>query len=604
MTISLPSNHVVVADLPEIKEFFGDFKYNFFEPDERINDSGTTAPEFVKKQSAESFDADFIQSNKFNRFTSRYNVLNWKPVVNTKKIVPKGINISDNFSKIYNEQDFAVEQFVPIYLQDKNISSKLNFAIKKLLEYRDEQDEVDPNKPNSHMESAKRLGSRVSPQISKTLLSEGLIKYDEDGYKFFKKGKKIVEKSLIDDISNVKQYFQLNTRFADIILDSSKDASFNIYSDEEVEINNQIKTLQNNTTKNPNIIDSRDYDFEILEYLNIRPIDTNGFEPRWQIIGYIIDKYELLSDGTQKKMEPIIIENPNISTTVDYKIKYGARYQYTIRSVAYLESQAEDTETNDIIVVSYMLSSKDSNVVIIDCEENVPPPNPADVNTRWDYTKEQLILEWNFPPNSQRDIKQWQIFRRRNVNEPFELQKIYNFDDSIIKLSDNYTETPNQECIEFMTNPKCFWVDKEFNKDSKFIYALCSIDAHGYSSNYSIQIQTTFDKYNDKIIKKMISPSGAPKAYPNINLYSDAFVDTIKDSNHTKMNIYFNPEYLKVTNSRGDSLKLISEKYVFNIINIDLQEQTNIDINVKNIKPKRKQKPAVEIKPTPKKLRI
>lgn len=606
MTISLPSVHSVIADIPEIKQFSGEFRYNFFEPDERINDAGSTAPEFVKEQSAESFDAKFIQSNKFNRFTARCNILKWKPVLTTTSIVPKGINISDNFSKIYNEQDFSVEQFVPVHLQDKNINSKINFAIKKIIEFQNDQLETNPNDPSSHMDLVKKLSERTSQQISKTLLSEGLVGYEEDGYNFFKNNEKINQQSLIDDTANVKQYMQLNTRFADIILGSSSDSSFSMFDDDEVDLSNQIKSIQNNNnfSKNPNILDSKDYDFEILEYLDIRPIDTNGFEPRWQIIGYIIDKFELLDNGTTKKMESIFIENPNINTTIDYRIKYGARYQYTIRSVAYLESQAEDTETNDMVIVSYMISSKDSTILTINCEEFVPPPNPADVNTRWDYTKEQLILQWNFPPNSQRDIKQWQIFRRKNVDESFELQKIYNFDDSVVKISDDYTESPNQECIEHMTNPKCFWVDKEFTKDTKFIYALCSIDAHGHSSNYSIQIETAFDKYNNAIIKKMISPSGAPKAYPNINLFSDAFVDTIKDSNHDKMHIYFNPEYLKVLNAKGNNLNLMPKKCVFNIINIDLQEQINIDINIKELKPAKKHTHAVEIKATPKKLKL
>ena len=611
MTVSLPSAHTVIADVPEVKVFSSKFIYNFFEPDERINDTGATAPQFVKKRSSESLDSQFIESNKFNRFVPRYNRLDWKPVVELRSIIPRTVRISNNFSKIYNEQDFAVEQFIPIQLQDKNIDGKLNFAVKKLIEYQKDNNELDLNQTESQMDAAKKMMARLSTQISDTLIKESINKFDEEGYNFYLGKEKINESSLLNDISEVKQYMQLNAKFADIILASGHEAAFSLFDDEEKDINDQIKAVQSslNISKNPNILDSKDYDFELLEYLNVRPIDTNGFEPRWQIIGYIIEKFELLKDGSRKQMAPIIIENANISTTVDYKIKYGARYQYNIKSVAYLESQAEDAETNDIVIVSYLISSKNSSSQIVVCEEQVPPPVPTDITTRWNYTNNELIVSWNFPPNTQRDIKQWQIFRRKTVDEAFELQKVYYFNDSVIKESDDYTESPYEENIEHMDNPKCFWVDKEFTKDSKYIYAVCSVDAHGHSSNYSIQLETSFNKYSNTIVKKLIAPSGCPKAYPNFNLYSDAFVDTIRDSGHSKLNVFFNPEYLKVTNSSGNDLNLLrtdkNHIYTLSIINIDLQEQTNIDIKLNDrrttLKP---HKQATEIKPTPKKFKL
>lgn len=607
MKISLPSVHALIVDIPEVKQLSCKFVYNFFEPDERLNDSGLTTPKFVKKKPTESFDPSFVQSNKFNSQTARYNLLKWKPIIENKQFVPTEVKISDNFSKIYSEQDFAVEQFVPIYIQDKNIGSKLNFAVKKILEFQDDASGVDPNVPSSRMEAVKKLFKRSSEELDSSFLRDAMVNYHEDGYNFYSKDRqKLDEPTYIDDIENVKQYMQLNTRFADIIISTNTEAAHNIFDNDQFDVEQQVKSLQNmlQTTKDPNILDGKDYDFEILEYLDIKKIDTNSFEPRWQLIGYIIDKSEILPNGSLKKLDPIIIENPNINTTIDFKIKYGARYKYSIRSVAYLETQAEDIETNDLVIVSYLVSSKDSTIVTIDCEETVPPPNPADVNVRWDHTNDNLILHWNFPPNSQRDIKQWQIFRRKTVDEAFELQKIYNFDDSVIKALDVYTETPNQECIEFMSSPKCFWVDKEFTKDSKFIYSVCSIDAHGHSSNYSIQIEAQFDKYKNNVIKKMISPSGAPKAYPNMNLYSDVFVDSMKTSNHSRAHLYFNPEYLKIVNGQGNDLQLIPKKCVLNIINIDLQEQKNIDIDITEVKTKEAEEAVVNYVTSPKKFKL
>ena len=64
----------------------------------------------------------------------------------------------------------------------------------------------------------------------------------------------------------------------------------------------------------------------------------------------------------------------------------------------------------------------------------------------------------------------------------------------------------------------------------------------------------------------------------------DTFVDTIKDSGHNKMQIIFDPEYLRVFNSDGDNLKLLrtgrASFYKMNLINVDLQEQQSIEIKL------------------------
>lgn len=609
--ISLPSLRTILADIPEIKNFNSKFVYNFFEPDEKLNDSGITAPQFVRERSSETFDSAFINSNKLNRFTSRYVKLEWLPIVELNQYAPKNIKISDNLNKVYSEQDFAPESFIPIYLQDNGINTKLNFAIKKLIEYQKNINQI-KNNIESPLDASKIASQRLSKQIDNSLIKESLINLEEEGYEFFNnQNKKITEYSLIEDLKNVRQKIQLNTKFADIMLQSTEDSSFNIYENNEKNIIENVKKLQDsyNSSLNPNIIDSQDYDFEILEYLDAKPIDLNGNEPRWQIIGYIIDRFEIIN-GNKNKLDPIIIENPNISTVIDYKIKYGATYQYTIRSVAYLETQAEDVENHEMLLVSYLISSQESKYQLITTIEKTPPPPPADLNARWDNNKRNIIIEWNFPINSQRDIKQWQIFRRNNISEAFELQKVYNFDDSIIKSTDGFSETPNPQYVEIVTNPKNYYIDTEFDKNKKYIYSVCSVDAHGYSSNYSIQIECSFDKYNNQLIKKMISPSGAPKAYPNINLLADTFVDSIRDSNHSKLNIYFNPEYLKVTNGQGNDLELLKtdKNYIYslNLINIDLQEQKTI--NIKLLDKRTTGTPyhvdSVEIKPSPKKLKI
>ena len=138
--------------------------------------------------------------------------------------------------------------------------------------------------------------------------------------------------------------------------------------------------------------------------------------------------------------------------------------------------------------------------------------------------------------------------------------------------------------MEKLTSPKSYYLDAEFTKDSRFIYTICAIDAHGYSSNYSIQFECYFDKFANKIIIKPVSLAGAPKVYPNAYLLRDTFVDTIRDSNHKNLEIVFNPEFMTVLDANSNNLNVLKtdadSSYQLQLINVDLQTQENIKINL------------------------
>jgi site-specific DNA-adenine methylase len=194
---------------------------------------------------------------------------------------------------------------------------------------------------------------------------------------------------------------------------------------------------------------------------------------------------------------------------------------------------------------------------------------------------------WNFPVNPQRDIKQFQVFRRKSVKEPFAVLKVYDFDDSQIK-SHNYEEI-FPFLVDELSSPQTFYDDFEFDRESSFIYGVCCVDAHGFSSNLSMQFEISFNKYKNQLVKKLISTSGAPKAYPNLYLLQDAFVDVIKDSGHSRATVYFDPEYLNVFNSNGEDLGLLATnrrdgKYKLQFINTDLQQAQVLDIIINDLR--------------------
>jgi hypothetical protein len=203
------------------------------------------------------------------------------------------------------------------------------------------------------------------------------------------------------------------------------------------------------------------------------------------------------------------------------------------------------------------------------------------------------------------------------MQKSFTLIREINFDKSIIKTDKN--EKALLKDTDFVNNPQPWYLDKDFNNDSKFIYAVVSFDAHGLTSNYSPQYEVTYDRPTNKIVVKSISKRFAPKAYPNMffNLdanISDVFKDNFKVSDKKRLTVYFNPDYYHMYKSviqgivstpgggklgigaslpspnngpiaQAENLNLIqtsTEKeepvYRIHMINIDLQKDEILDI--------------------------
>lgn len=581
---SLPSKKIAIVDIPEVDFFKSTFIYNFFTTDERVNDDGT-APEYILKRPTESFDANYV--GKINHVTPRYVKFNWKPKFKGKhNYIAERTSIRNNFKKIHNEESFATDEFTAISFQDNDVDEKAAFYIEEAIEH------IEKSRPEAERESpldiAKTLNDSTSREISGEFLSDVFVNLRKMGVRFLDSTtkKEIIENSL-EDIKSIKTNVRLNNKFIKSMLSSVEQDRTGFFSDDAAALIEKAASIQSKAISNSSstVIKSGDYDLEILDFLSYKKIDTANFDPITQIIGYIIEKDEILPNGNIVKKDPIIIESPLVSTTIDLKVKYGTTYVYRIKSVAYLEFQTDDENSNELLAVSFLACSRPSQSVVIQTTEEIAPPWPSDFNIGWDYFNRAARLMWNFPVNPQRDIKKFQVFRRKTIYEPFELIQMYDFDDSIIRSP--YFETPEHHLIELLSSPKSYYLDREFNKESKYIYAVCSIDAHGFSSNYSTQYEISFDKFANKITKKIISTGGAPKQYPNMYLKQDTFVDVIKDSGHKRMKIYFNPEYLEVEDKNKNNLNLLKTdakkgKYIFQIINVDLQTQKSIQINLKD----------------------
>lgn len=610
MATSLPSREVYAVDVPEVLGFTATFRYNFFTPDESVNETGGVPTSILSRPGA-TIDTNFIQFASTR--APRMVVFSWT----TAKLAPVGDQvtdrdvrnnafkttnsqnntlIADNIANVVTEDHFSSNNFVAASFHDAQIDDKVydlvsgSFVAQKLGK---------PSDPNvSHAAAAATLASMTPPQVTVDFLSKALVNPARlAGIRFMTQPGAIavpVVDRYFEGIKNVILHSQINSKFLLDLTDRAIEDPNSQFAGDMQSLHPFAKKIKNTTQQQTSTAVSESDYKTFVPYidLTVRKTMSHADGIGAEIVGYIIDKVETLSDGSTKAHPPIIVDSAHVSTSADFNVKYNSTYTYSIRTVALFNLPAVDDDTGDIAMIKVLISSKPSNKVLIDAVDTTAPPSPADFNLFWNYETDKLVLTWAFPPNPQRDVKKFQVFKRDDTNSPFELQKQYDFDDSIVPFPD--MEDPDPRLIEVIIDPVAFWMDDAFdrtivnNEEQAPIYALACIDAHGLTSPFSAQFKVWFDPFQNVLVKKLVSHMGAPKPYPNLYLAAEPFVDSIKVNgpNSKRMKLYFNPEYYHLYDDQGRFVKVLSTQqdggsYVINFLNLDngLAQQITITID-------------------------
>ena len=122
------------------------------------------------------------------------------------------------------------------------------------------------------------------------------------------------------------------------------------------------------------------------------------------------------------------------------------------------------------------------------------------------------------------------------------------------------------------------------------IWAVCTVDAHGNSSNLSGQYRAVVDSLNNYTMEHVAYP-GSPKQYPNLTCVEDGFVDSIKSAGCSKLEIYHNPTITTLVGTKEEKMVEISKKnystgellptYILQLIDIETQEDQVIKFYIK-----------------------
>jgi len=592
MSASKPSREVHVIDVPDTGNFAARFVYNYHVKDEGTNTSAGVSKVLLTKP-GEYFDSrmvDYLASAR----APRYVVFTWKPATYRDRIygqspyfqddtIPRGY-IRDNLQKVLSEEHFASEQFTSFNINDQSIDRKLyNYISSSANILNAERQEA-----STQRGVALQTNKLTSEEVDYNFLSKYLVQPAEDGVFFYALDSQRIRNTVVNKLKDFNVQVQLNNSVIHSLVKRAVAFPESTFDSVHLSMYEVSRKLQGKAqTRGMRELRADDYRTVAPDYVKLQAMKSvdPGLATRARMIGYIINRHEILDNGQSIALDPIVIENPSAGTTVDLNVKYYGRYQYTVRSVAEFSIPSIVEDTGELVVSKFLIASRPSVPQIVTCTELVPPPPPSDVRFTWDWDTDKLFISWAFPPNPQRDVKQFQVFRRRTTSEPFELVKQIAFDDS--EVAGQYGEHPDPRVIEHVTNPKLYWVDDEFTRDTTFIYALGTVDAHGMVSMYGPQSQVAYQKYKNKLAVTRVSSGGAPRPYPNLYLKAETFVDSVVESKKHTMKVAFIPEHDRLVDKNMNDLGFIKTedrggRYKILAMNTDLATAQTVEIVIKD----------------------
>lgn len=600
---TVPSRLIYSIDIPEVSNFETRFVYNFYTPDEVTNDTGIFTDYVIEKMNVSQDVLSQVQqgfSSQINLTKApRYVKISYSipskekvKIVSTLNKIQKRF-LEGSYEKIITEDQFATSYYTSVSVNNGSLDEQVSSLFEGLNKDQTKFQERFPNSVLNTQSTFGEVNTKVLSEVMALQLQKGGTNFrNKEINPYFKK------------LKSVKFNSQINNNFLyDLFLNASGSYHLNNQSfAKQLDFAKTVKNVNSN-------FDLTDDEFKpsIPYYKKELRSDVKS---EVEILGYLIEKSELFPGQIVKNYDPIVITGGSVNSYIDFNVRYGAVYTYKIKTIASITYDAVENDSLKFYQVKSLVGSKPVTSVL-EAIENVAPPTPVEIKYVWDYdrvnpttatfdhannrifpntgTRGSLFMYWSYPVNTQMDIKKFQVFRRKSVEDPFELIKVFDFNDSIIEFED-LDDRINPALVQITTpNPTLSFYDDDFTKSSDYIYSVTSVDAHGLTSNYSEQFRVRFDSFSNKVITTLISIAGAPKQYPNLYLEKDLFVDTMKTSSKNLLSVYFTPKCYYVTNGDNPKEKVISNvtkntnqisKYLMNFINVDNQKNAILEIKI------------------------
>lgn len=618
------------SDVPEVQGFVGKFVYNFFVQDELYNANGSSrfqgGTEVVTKNGQKLIVDKLNQQvdpTVLNSEMSRFNELDWTPSVlrNNSNIVmanDTGIGqpgfLLSHKDRINSEGSMNSSMDAAITYSDLPLRSrlvdKLNFMSRML----STPEEPEPVSSEDILKKLEGLDN-VDDSISSKLLSK--LAFADSGF--------VNERRIVDrttqflDASEFKMQSAVDRRAGSMI--------FNPIFSQNIRMIPQFHQLHNDNKKNSVLLrnESQKSNFELGVTVlpgKLKLPDNSKHSYQVTTAGYEIERTEPGPEGlfSSDKRRYYYVDGVDTTKFIDTQVIYNQTYRYKISAVYAMQftvATPDNPTTSKNEAGWYrcvaLVKSKESNSVILKTTELVPPAEPDGVLYRYNYDAGTgLLINWQMPVGKQRDIKYFQVLRRRNIFEPFTCIAQLDFNDTILEHNGvkikpiEKPEKVREDRVYKLEYSRTFFNDARFDRRSKYIYAVAAVDAHGLTSGYSAQTEVGFDRNKNRLTLETISRPGAPKQYPNFfidpklddNFTVDSLTtDVMLSSKKQQLKIYFDPDAVRVDvdGNEDSTSKKYQEKvriirtsnkhaaeYVLNILNVDRQISKNFKIKIQD----------------------
>ena len=145
---------------------------------------------------------------------------------------------------------------------------------------------------------------------------------------------------------------------------------------------------------------------------------TRITSPNVYLIGYIIER----ADNETGELKEFVILEPDQTSFYDTAVYYGKNYTYSSRQLYFVtgnviqeNGEPPDSQfTHDTEVYSYYIASAPGKRITVATVEKTPPEPVSILFCNFIYEKGNGIeLRWQMPNNPTRDIKKYQVFRRK-----------------------------------------------------------------------------------------------------------------------------------------------------------------------------------------------
>ena len=633
--VSITQENFIYNYYSEKEESVNDKKFNVFEGEEDYYSIRTTNAREITEPRFITFNLDLSSIEQYNLFeisNGNRNLASLPAVVNQlQKISNFGSSLDNLFDKnkrkkYFNDITFLKQNQISDNEIDLTLPEDSSEPYRQLVSFYDEEDPelVIPTSENTRYINSSNRSKEAEFSLFKQRQKNGdSTVIDRSIFRRIKNSNKKIIYSYLEDKQS-----ESNKNFGTILkqngigtLQESVEDFIQDLSQNEVEATNRVFDAARNpgnllglgniqeddipeiSEENLGVIlrsarSSRKQIFKtspkiLAKTLNNLEGEGNNFrELNEFVVGILIDKYRLENNNKKYLCSRFISGLKQSSYELkDLAVNYGKTYIYEVRPVL-LQSFVDAPEDTGIPArIFYLILGNRTSSYAIKCVERESPLPPSHLELYYNQNQKGIELKWGIPANRQRDITNFQVFRRESPFESFKLVKEYRKKDvNVVDNSDSGTETPENTLIEKTDFMKFNYLDKNIKNNKIYIYAVCCVDAHGLSSAYSAQVAGRFNGLTSRLEVDTISLAGALKQYPNqlfprktkfYNFENDVISNTPIIRNKSKMNIYFTPDYQTI--DKGSEKISIFDPNLLNYFSISLTDMNTLNTSRQNI---------------------